>query len=302
MKSATGETQIFAIFAPILIFSLLFRTNRRKVRPNLLSEDRLQRVAEFAEQLSPPNSGLRSFVAWHGITQENSTRKRILIAKADKAYEMTDENFEADSVQEKNLSTFRRKRLAEKKYAFTEEESENITPFRKNATNAPTQSNCGENNPDSQQPSTSNVLRPLSANTELSDLFEVPELLSPGGMMVKRDNSLQSPRSDQPRFHAKFTRKFVELDEEAISVMTEIEDDDSGATGYHSALPLEVIKTGAYFQLTTTMNKSTRKSKKVEEKQESQETQECAIKCKALQTKVPRTISTFRIVGYFTKS
>ena len=235
-------------------------------------------------------------MAWHGITQENSTRKRILIAKADKAYEMTDENFEADSVQEKNLSTFRRKRLAEKKYAFTEEESENITPFRKNVTNSPSQSNCGENNPDSQQPSTSNVLRPLSANTELSDLFEVPELLSPGGMMVKRDNSLQSPRSDQPRFHAKFTRKFVELDEEAISVMTEIEDDDSGATGYHSALPLEVIKTGAYFRLCTKLvrTKSTRNLKKVEEK--SQETQECAIKCKSLQTKVPRTISTFRIV------
>lgn len=97
-----------------------------------------------------------------------------------------------------------------------------------------------------QQPSTSNVLRPLSANTELSDLFEVPELLSPGGMMAKRDNSLQSPRSDQPRFHAKFTRKFVELDEEAISVMTEIEDDDSGVVGYHSALPLEVH--GAAYQ------------------------------------------------------
>ena len=65
-------------------------------------------------------------------------------------------------------------------------------------------------------------------------------------MMAKRDNSLQSPRSDQPRFHAKFTRKYVELDEEAISVMTGIEDDDSGVTEYHSALPLEVH--GAAYQ------------------------------------------------------
>ena len=42
------------------------------------------------------------------------------------------------------------------------------------------------------------------------------------------------------RFNAKFTRTFVELDEEAISVMTEIEDDDHTGAGYHSALPLEV--------------------------------------------------------------
>ncbi len=67
--------------------------------------------------------------------------------------------------------------------------------------------------------------------------------LSPGGM-VKKDPNLASPprvQSELPRFHAKFTRRFVELDEEAISVMTEIEDDDLGATmtGYHLALPLE---------------------------------------------------------------
>ena len=68
--------------------------------------------------------------------------------------------------------------------------------------------------------------------------------------MVKKDQSLASPRSDHcqsqqhpappVRFNAKFTRTFVELDEEAISVMTEIEDDDHTLTGFHSALPLEV--------------------------------------------------------------
>ena len=46
---------------------------------------------------------------------------------------------------------------------------------------------------------TTNVLRPLSANTDLSDLFEVPELLSPGGM-VKKDQ-LASPRSDSQSQH-----------------------------------------------------------------------------------------------------
>ena len=104
------------------------RGNRRKKR-HYLSEERLQRVAEFAEQLSPPNPGLR-YVTWHGIKKEENNRQRILMTKADKAYDMTDENIEKDLIQEKNLSTFRRKRLAEKKYAFTEEDNE-LTPFRK---------------------------------------------------------------------------------------------------------------------------------------------------------------------------
>merc|ERR1711981_1396440 len=215
------------------------RVNRR----SLLPEERLQRVAEFAEQLSPPNSGLRSLVAWHGIKRIEESKKRM--AAADKAYELTEENFEIDAVREK-LSTFRRKRLAEKKYAFTDDTTENITSL--------SQLRKQSSQSDQPQPSTSNVLRPLSANTELSDLFEVPELLSPGGM-VKKDHSfsMASPRSTDvtattctaqqvPRFHAKFTRKFVELDEEAISVVTEIEDDDLGVTltGYLHVLPLEV--------------------------------------------------------------
>ena len=104
------------------------RTNRRKKR-HYLSEERLQRVAEFAEQLSPPNPGLR-YVTWHGIKEEEKNRQRILMTNADKAYDMTDENIEKDLIQEKNLSTFRRKRLAEKKYAFTEEDNE-LIPFRK---------------------------------------------------------------------------------------------------------------------------------------------------------------------------
>ena len=227
---------------------------------DIRNEERLQRVAEFAEQLSPPNSSLRSLVAWHGIKRVEESKKRM-IAAADKAYELTEENFEIDAVREK-ISTFRRKRLAEKKYAFTDDATENITPslsqLRKQSNNCTNQNDkeTQQQQPQQQQPqpSTSNVLRPLSANTELSDLFEVPELLSPGGM-VKKDHSfsMASPRSTDvtattctaqqvPRFHAKFTRKFVELDEEAISVMTEIEDDDLGVTltGYLHVLPLEV--------------------------------------------------------------
>ena len=58
------------------------------------------------------------------MASEDSTKKKVA---ADKAYELTDENFETETVQEK-LSTFRRKRLAEKRYAFTDD-AENITPL-----------------------------------------------------------------------------------------------------------------------------------------------------------------------------
>ena len=71
------------------------------------------------------------FTAWHGIKRkqpiivtDDTTKKKVA---ADKAYELTDENFETETVQEK-LSTFRRKRLAEKRYAFTDD-TENITPL-----------------------------------------------------------------------------------------------------------------------------------------------------------------------------
>ncbi len=221
----------------------------RKRPYSFLSRERLEKVAEFVEQLSPNKFRPGSRI---------ETKKRM----ADKAYEMTDENFDTEAIQEK-LSTFRRKRLAEKKYEFKDDEdtitTTSISQLRQNQT---TKQPSQQQQP---QPSTSatallnvsttasNVLRPITCNDQdLANLAEearicVPELLSPGGM-VKKDPNLASPPRVQsselqqpPRFHAKFTRRFVELDEEAISVMTEIEDDDLGATmtGYHLALPLE---------------------------------------------------------------
>ena len=72
---------------------------------------------------------------------------------------------------------------------------------------------------------------------KLSELVPVPELLSPGGMIHKRDASscgsstiTASPRSQhgfggfsdkEPlKFHAKFTRRFIEMDDEMVSVMS----------------------------------------------------------------------------------
>ena len=46
---------------------------------------------------------------------------------ADQAYDLTEENFGSDGMlPAEKLSTFRRKRLAERKYEFTEEDGEEV--------------------------------------------------------------------------------------------------------------------------------------------------------------------------------
>ena len=129
-----------------------------KHKKKSMNPERLERVAKFVDQLSPPQLGIkpnplhpRRFKRIHVYSSDNqrsqvgesdmgnielqagnavehkeegNKRKRLANA-ADKAYELTDDNFDEGSVQEK-LSTFRKKRLAEKKYEFTDEDSENI--------------------------------------------------------------------------------------------------------------------------------------------------------------------------------
>ena len=123
-----------------------------------MNPERLERVAKFVDQLSPPQLGMKAnplhtrrlkrihvyssgyprttpgetemnsveLQAGNAIElkEEGNKRKRLANA-AEKAYELTDDNFDDESVQEK-LSTFRKKRLAEKKYEFTDEVFENI--------------------------------------------------------------------------------------------------------------------------------------------------------------------------------
>ena len=73
---------------------------------------------------------------------------------------------------------------------------------------------------------------------KLLEYVPVPELLSPGGMVTKKETSScgssvinASPRSQhgaggtysdkEPlKFHAKFTRRFIEMDDEMVSVMS----------------------------------------------------------------------------------
>ena len=109
-------------------------------------------------------------------------------------------------------------------------------------------------------------------DTAWADMLEgsdYPELFSPGGC-IKKDCSALSPRISHqgpamsPRgpasahqeifCRAKFVRRFVEVDDELISVITDVEDDDLGTTtGYHNALPLEVHGSG-YTQMAMVSN------------------------------------------------
>jgi hypothetical protein len=74
------------------------------------------------------------------------------------------------------------------------------------------------------------------SEAKLLEYVPIPELLSPGGILTKKESSScsssvinASPRSQhgtgcndkEPlKFHAKFTRRFIEMDDEMVSVMS----------------------------------------------------------------------------------
>ena len=74
------------------------------------------------------------------------------------------------------------------------------------------------------------------SEAKLLEYVQIPELLSPGGIVTKKESSScgsslinASPRSQhgtgyndkEPlKFHAKFTRRFIEMDDEMVSVMS----------------------------------------------------------------------------------
>jgi len=103
---------------------------------------------------------------------------------AEKAYELTDDDFNEDGGVREKLSTFRKKRLADKKYEFTEEDSENVSPLPKLRSHAAAAA--------APQPACSSAATEMLSLTEvdfsgmMDNIPAVPELLSPGGM-VKKD-------------------------------------------------------------------------------------------------------------------
>jgi len=99
--------------------------------------------------------------------------------------------------------------------------------------------------------------------TDMLEGAAYPELFSPGGCIKKDANSMSprlfnplspkvmstalSPRAANPEYYcrSKFTRRYIEVDDELISVLSEVEDDDLGVNpGCYSALPLEVHGSG----------------------------------------------------------
>lgn len=259
-------------------------------------DERMEKVSEFTQMLNGQNKPKYSPFKKLCIQElENSDpfeftvpssskglvseRKRIM---ADAAYELTDDNFDVD-VPEK-LSTYRKKRLAEKKYEFTEEDEfaeEDVDRTNFKPLTRMRSKKLGEEG--RQQPELNDMIKGNSGEvmvcvskgedpetaqddywTDVMASTTYPELLSPGGCIKKDSGSMTclSPRISQPMSPqvsamsprgsnveiyctAKFTRRYVEVDDEMISVITDVEDDDLGiSTGYHSALPLEVHGSG----------------------------------------------------------
>ncbi|CAK9817821.1 DDB1- and CUL4-associated factor 15 [Anthophora plagiata] len=228
-------------------------------------------------------------------TQSRTTRAtHKLILEAEKAYEFTDE---AQETCEK-LSSFRKRRLADKKYEFCDEteDAENIVPFKhirdqfkhrgcsihqipSSPTMSPALPNGKKHWVDSDQSETDefsvsqdigvsgdlnvdsaekNVLRPLNQN-------QLPN----GG--INRDRYSKYYINSSPlvpkinlqypsiKCTAHFKRSYIELDDEMISVITDVEDEETGGyVSYQCVLPMHVHGSG-YVQMQMISNSKAEK-------------------------------------------
>ncbi|XP_032684864.1 uncharacterized protein LOC116850557 [Odontomachus brunneus] len=230
----------------------------------------------------------------------NTTQSRTirathkLILEAEKAYEFTDE---AQEMCEK-LSSFRKRRLADKKYEFCDEteDAENIVPFKhirdqfrhrtcsihqipSSPAMSPVLPNGRRHWVDSDQsesdelnlsqdvsiandlnPETAekNVLRPLNQN-QLSNgnvyRDRVGKCCPSFSPLVPRNN-LQYPMI---KCTACFKRSYIELDDEMISVITDVEDEETGGyVSYQCVLPMHVHGSG-YVQMQMISNSKAEK-------------------------------------------
>ncbi|XP_012288698.1 uncharacterized protein LOC105704225 [Orussus abietinus] len=213
-----------------------------------------------------------------------------LILEAEKAYEFTDESQETCE----KLSSFRKRRLADKKYEFCDEieDAENIVPFKHirdqskhpgcslqvtspSASPLPnirkhrldsdhsetSESNPQDNNSSNDFQSTDSekcVLRPLNQN-------QLPN----GGMYRDRSSKLCSNASplvpkvslQYPTIKctAHFKRSYIEMDDEMVSVITDVEDDETGGyVSYQCVLPIHVHGSG-YAQMQMISNSKAEK-------------------------------------------
>ncbi|XP_059483029.1 uncharacterized protein LOC132201118 [Neocloeon triangulifer] len=211
-------------------------------------------------------------------------RSKQQLEEAEKAYEFIEEN-----PPEIKLSVYRMRRLADKKYEFCadEEGSENITPYRQAKLDSPSKTDGRSRSLLPQQATmqelyiytsppfspadsddSSKVLRPLNSNLPFFDNKNSPkscvmaELASPGNNRSRKETLCGPVIEKKPfKYLVKLQRRYFEIDDEMISVITDIEDDDmSSLTGYHSALPLEVHGSG-YAQMQMVSNSKAEKLK-----------------------------------------
>ncbi|XP_031830015.1 uncharacterized protein LOC116425885 [Nomia melanderi] len=230
------------------------------------------------------------------IVNSSQSRTRAthkLILEAEKAYEFTDE---AQETCEK-LSSFRKRRLADKKYEFCDEteDAENIVPFKhirdqfrhrgcsihqipSSPTMSPVLPNGKKHWVDSDQSETDdfsvnqdigasndvtvdsekNVLRPLNQNQLPNGAISRDRLgkhslcSSP---LVPKIN-LQYPTI---KCTAHFKRSYIEMDDEMISVITDVEDEETGGyVSYQCVLPMHVHGSG-YVQMQMISNSKAEK-------------------------------------------
>ena len=193
-------------------------------------------------------------------------------------YEFSEDGSDA---HRENFSIFRRKRLADKKYEFSDENSENVPRFFSAARPAAGAAagpclvpvseallspaggiNSKRRLPEEEDKTAAarsstdgDVLRAISCNTE-------PELFFSTESDCESEASLLTASPRPPDRSARpavvpgsppspaaccvhLSRRYVEVDDELVSVATDIEEDDlSRSTGYHYALPLEVHGAG----------------------------------------------------------
>ncbi|OWR45625.1 hypothetical protein KGM_210070 [Danaus plexippus plexippus] len=217
--------------------------------------------------ISPPLRSPRRRPA-ESMSRFNETHRTI----AEKAYEFVEE---AETKCEK-LSMFRKRRLADKKYEFSEDNNENIVPFRvlrsnrkyytgstsksqsKRAKSPPVESVVlRAHNQISRPPSPttsidkSSELTSLESDRNSESEYRVMEMLDDGSLKtVSVHDSTSKTLSDCPvspqdpylvhsgnsKCSKFFTRYFLESDDEITSIITDSEDDC--ISGYHVALPL----------------------------------------------------------------
>ncbi|XP_063982430.1 uncharacterized protein LOC135165251 isoform X1 [Diachasmimorpha longicaudata] len=203
-----------------------------------------------------------------------------LTLEAEKAYEFTDDTQETCE----KLSSFRKRRLADKKYEFRveAEDTENIIPFKHirdqnehrycsahrytSRESSPAYSGNKKIQHDDSETedngsleafhgsfkpieSGKTVLQPLSLNQRMYNIMFCRDRY----MTVMHNDSPLAPRAFIPQPTIKctthFKRSYIELDDEMISVITDVEDDETGGyVSYQCVLPMHVHGSG-YVQM-----------------------------------------------------